>query len=817
MFFFSQLEGICGGRIVSRGPDREVRHIVTDSRRAILRNDALFFAIRGVHHDGHAFIAELYERGIRQFVVEREVELPQNHRDPCNMLLVGDSIAALQALAAAHRLNFDLGVVAVTGSNGKTIVKEWLSTLLAAHYRVAKTPKSYNSQIGVPLSVWQLESWHQLAIFEAGISVAGEMDRLAAVIRPQTGIFTNLGPAHDEGFGSRAEKLREKWKLFASCERVIYCADQPYISDALGGPPPNGFTWGRHETADLRIAALDTKGQSATVQLLRAGTPHFFTIPFSDHASVENALHCIAFCLLRGLPDEAIQAGLQALSPVSMRLSLLHGLNDCYLVDDSYSNDLAGLVIALDFLQQQPRERRTAVLSDIRQSGLEDALLYREVNAVLKSKGVYRLYGIGSGISRQPGAFDMEAHFYADTEAFLSACDPACFHNEAILIKGARAFGFERIVRKMMQRIHGTVLEIDLDALVHNLNYYRARLRPGVRIMAMVKALAYGSGSNEVAALLQYHKVDYLAVAYAEEGVELRRNGISLPVMVMNPAPDSFEKMADFGLEAEIYSLGQFREYIDFVRSRGREGRIHLKIDTGMHRLGFMEEDLSRLLALLQENPGIRVMSLYTHLAGADEEIHTGFTRDQVARFEAVSARVADACRQAPLRHVLNSAGIVRFPEYQFDMVRIGVGLYGFESSRSQPEALRPVSTLKTVISQLRHLRAGDTVGYGRRGLLHRDSVIATIAIGYADGFFRAFGNGVARVMVNGQPAPVVGSVCMDMTMIDVTGIPAAEGDEVVIFGQNPRVEELAAAIGTIPYELLTNISERVKRVFFRE
>lgn len=817
MFLFSQLKAISGGEVIAQYADSEIRHIVTDSRKPILSEDAIFFAIRGPNHDGHAFIGNLFSRGLRQFVVESAETLSTRVIQNSNILRVPDSIRALQALATAHRMRFDHEIVAVTGSNGKTIVKEWLSTILAPHFRLAKTPKSYNSQIGVPLSVWQLEPWHQIGIFEAGISKPGEMKHLESIIRPRIGIFTNLGPAHDEGFGSRAEKLAEKWKLFERCEKVIYCCDQTYIETMPERLHNRGFSWGRSPGADISIRAQECRDQHTHLQLEYAGRHFFFTIPFADPASAENALHCIALCLFLEIDEENIQRGLNGLAPVSMRLALLKGINDCYIIDDSYSNDLAGLTTALDFQHQQAKSRKTVILSDIAQSGMNDPELYRKVNGILVNYGVDRLIGIGPGISGQKRQFKMKSLFYADTGSFLSAFEPSAFEKETVLIKGARAFGFERAVRKLMQRIHGTVLEIDLDALTHNLNFYRSRLKPGVRIMAMVKALAYGSGSNEVASLLEYHKVDYLAVAYAEEGIELRRNGIGLPIMVMNPSPESFEKIAEYGLEPEIYGPAQLREYLDFAGSRRQDAGIHIKIDTGMHRLGFTEEDIDALLALLGKNPNIRVLSVYTHLAGADEAKHNDFTRLQVKRFEAMSARISASCDTPPLRHVLNSAGIVRFPEYQYEMVRLGVGLYGFESSRSQPAALRPVSTLKTVVSQVRRVPAGETVGYGRRGFLQRDSSIATIALGYADGYFRAFGNGVGQVCIKDQLAPVVGNVCMDMTMIDVTGIPVEEGDEVVVFGEKPRVEDLAEAIGTIPYELLTNISERVKRVFFKE
>jgi alanine racemase len=825
MLFFEQLAHITGGRVVQFVADHPIHHLLTDSRKLVTPESALFFAISGERHDGHQYIPELYARGVRQFIFR--TESPQHLAEwqtlfpEANLLEVQDPVLALQQVAAHHRSKYTLPVVGITGSNGKTIVKEWLSQLVSPDEVVVKSPKSYNSQIGVPLSVWQLQNQHTVGIFEAGISLPGEMARLKTVIQPTLGIFTNIGSAHDEGFTSRAQKITEKLLLFSKVARLIISSDQPEVLEAAKKARLKTFTWGRHGTPDLLLVDTWNLGHATQLELEHKKKRLSLLVPFTDEASIENCLHCIAFLLYRKMPVDVLQQRLRKLAPVGMRLELKEALHDCYLIDDSYNNDLAGLTIALDFLQQQQqRPQRILILSDLLESGLEEGALYNQVAELIAGKHVSRLIGIGPVLTRNAPRFKLPTEFYPSTEQFIRQFDLTSLRSATVLVKGARVFRFEKIVQLLQQRVHGTVLEVNLDALVHNLNYYRSKLRPTTKVMVMVKAFAYGSGSFEVANLLQYHRVDYLAVAYTDEGVALRQNGITLPVMVMNPSAQTFTKLIQHRLEPEVFSLSQLRELLDFL-AVNHPGHapvpIHLKLDTGMHRLGLEPSELDEACRLLAAHEQVRVATVFTHLAGADEALHNDFSLGQMTKFRQMANRLEIELGYSPMRHVLNSAGIIRFPEQQYDMVRLGIGLYGIESSGTNQQALQAVGTLRTTISQVKHVRKGETVGYSRKGVAEHDSQIATIAIGYADGYDRRFSQGIGEVLVHGQRAPVIGNVCMDMTMIDISGIDAKAGDPVVVFGPDLSLSELAGKIGTIAYELLTNVSSRVKRVFYSE
>ena len=867
---FSQLPALLGGTLLQApAPDAALVTLLLDSRRVGLTEGAVFFALRGPRHDGHQHLAALYAKGIRLFVVSH----PPASLAPfggAGFVLVRDTLAALQALAAQHRADFAGPVWAVTGSNGKTIVKEWLAQLLAPDEAICRSPKSYNSQVGVPLSVWELvPGRHTLGVFEAGISERGEMARLASIIRPTHGIFTTLGTAHDAGFAGEADKLGEKLRLFAQpgFELLVYCADQPPVHAAVQAQGLPALAWTRHEVpgAVLRFRLKPTTTGTTTVRVRlgeAAAAAHFpaeqpalraatrFTLPFADEPSVENALHCLAVLLWRQLdPAKAlapaeIQRRLLRLHPVAMRLEMKAGRHGCYLLDDTYNNDLAGLSLALDALSRQARPGgRTLILSDVLESGLSGAELYARVAALVQAHGVTRLIGVGDTLSYELGVQSQQwkndaqsrqlrtqnpellTQFYPSTEALLAELRPADFQNETILIKGARRFGFERVVAALQQPQHGTVLEVNLDALTHNLQYYRQLLLPRTRLMVMVKAFAYGSGSYEVASLLEFQRADYLAVAYADEGQQLRDNGISLPIMVLNPGPDSFSQLRRYRLEPEIYSLERLHDYLQATREATADGAgplppLHLKLDTGMRRLGFAEEELPALLALLASHrAALPVAGIMTHLAAADDPSHDDFTQQQLNTFRRMAAAIEKVLGYPALKHALNSAGIRRFPEAQLDMVRLGVGLYGVEAGAEDAANLLPVSTLKTTISQIKTLPAGTTVGYGRRGgATAHERRVATLAIGYADGYDRRFSNGAGVVLLHGRRAPVVGSVCMDMVMVDVTEVPEARpGDVAVVFGDVLSTRELAQRINTIPYELLTNVSERVKRVFVSE
>ena len=779
---FTEIAQITEGEILeSLDPNDKILTLITDSRKPFVPKGALFFAIPGVRHDGHHYVHELFKKGARNFVVTDKVCLPG-----ANVLKVDNVIKALQVIARKHRENYTLPVVGITGSNGKTIVKEWLSSCLAPHEKIVKSPHSFNSQVGVPLSVWNISPLHSLGIFEAGISTTGEMGLLAEIIQPTIGIFTNLGTAHDEGFSSLEEKFNEKAKLFANVDRVIHKEGHPFIQFG-----EKSFMWGTSHVADVQIKNVQSSSGRRTLTLEYQSTVFSLTLPFDDDVSVENAMHCITFMLFNENQIEDIQQSVQGLRPISMRLALKKTVNNSYLIDDTYNNDLVGLQQAIAFLSlQNQRDRKVVILSDILQTGLEQAILYKKIADMIETASVDYFIGVGESISSWKSLFKPTSSFFTSTSAFLNSLDKLDLSNALLLVKGSRSFSFEKVVQALEEKVHGTVLEINLDALTNNLNFYRSKIRGEARIMVMVKAFAYGSGSFEVANLLQFHRVDYLGVAYADEGVQLRKNGIYLPIMVMNANEESFESLTKYDLEPVIYDLLLLQKYLDYVGDNS--SKIHLELDTGMKRLGFGSEELPTLIQALQANRHIVVQSIFSHLAAADEEEHLQFSKEQASVFQKLSQNLMDALNATPLLHLVNSPGILRYPEYHFDMVRLGIGLYGLEANNREQEGLQSISILKTVISQIREVNAGESIGYGRRGRAKKKMRIATIAIGYADGFNRSFSNGVGEVWVRGKRASVVGNVCMDMTMIDITDSSARVGDEVEIFGEHITISELA-------------------------
>ena len=803
-----------GGEIVK---DYMIGTLLTDSRRISNPAEGLFFALSG-RRNGHEFIAEAYAAGVRNFVVKQgpELMLPE-----ANFLLVANVLVALQALAAHHRSQFNLEVIGITGSNGKTIVKEWLYQLMAADKNIVRNPKSYNSQIGVPLSVWQINGKNNLGIFEAGISTVDEMEKLEAIIKPDIGVLTHIGPAHDEGFESRRQKVLEKLKLFKNCRLLVHNYDQ-LIDFKNNIPVKNRFSWStKFKQADLYIFSETIIAHNYYRRAIYKGKEIECLVPFTDEASVENAALCWATLLAMGYsPDEANKR-IEHLSPVSMRLELKTGINDCSVIDDSYNSDIQSLEIALNFLNQQNQhQKRTLILSDIFQSGLQPDVLYAQLAAMITLKKVNKFIGVGEALLAHQDNFDVaEKHFFPDTPALLKHLRSLNFKEETILIKGSRSFEFERISRELVQKAHETVMEINLNALLGNLNFYRSKLKPGVKIMAMVKAFSYGSGTFEVANMLQYNKVDYLAVAYIDEGVALRQTGINLPIMVLNPEVSAFDKLTEYNLEPVIYSFGLFDDYIKYARERNvLNYPIHLKIDTGLHRLGFEGFEIETLCDLLEMNRYVQVKSIFSHLAASDAPKHDDFTRSQINKFEKAFRDLEAAIGYPVIKHICNTSGIIRWPNAQYDMVRLGIGLYGIDAAiPASDTSLQPIASLKTSVSQVKKIPAGETISYSRSGSLLKNGKIATVRIGYADGYLRAFGNGVGKMLVNGAPAPTVGNITMDMCMLDVSGIAVNEGDEVIVFNHELRIEELAAQIGTIPYEILTNISQRVKRVYFYE
>ena len=809
MISFSQLPEITGGRYIQFYQDSVIEHLIIDSRKASAQAGSVFFAIKGIRHDGHDYIADIYRLGTRQFVVEEPVSKLTDFPE-ANFLLVASAVNALQDIAAYHRNSFSIPVIGVTGSNGKTIVKEWLFQMMSKDQTVVKNPGSFNSQVGVPLSVWQMQSHHQLGIFEAGISSPGEMERLERVIQPSIGVFTNIGSAHDEGFSGRDEKIEEKLKLFKKTQVVIYRADQTAVKTIVEKLGLNTFSWGKKEGADVSATA---EGDRCNV--IHGAQSYTFRMPFTDAASFENCMHCIAVMLYLQLGSKRIQQAINTLRAVPMRMEMKECINQSYLIDDTYNNDLGGLELSLQFLaHQNQKKKKRLILSDILESGLPEGKLVQQICILLEKYSIQTIIGIGPVLTKNQKMLPA-GQFFFSTEDFLNNFNTDSISEEIVLIKGARKFAFETIVKKLQRKVHGTVMEVDLGALVHNLNYFRSKLKPETKIMVMVKAFAYGSGSPEVANVLQYHRVDYLGVAYVDEGVELRKNNIRLPIMVMNPSEESFDPLVAFNLEPEIYNFRILRSLLKYLK--GRPCQIHLKLDTGMRRLGFEESDLAELIETLQQNPNLQVASVFSHLAAADESGQDDFSKAQVDKFLQCATMITTGIGYKPLYHILNSSGILRFPTAQLDMVRLGIGLYGVDPTHNDSIDLRPVATLKTVISQIKKVKKGESIGYGRKGVAENDMNLATIAIGYADGFSRRLSGGVGEVAIAGRLARIVGNVCMDMTMVDITEIEAKEGDEVIIFGASVPIQEIASRIQTIPYEILTNVSERVKRVFISD
>ena len=828
-YFIDNIASIIKGNWLVQHDNALIEQLLIDSRKLIFPQTSLFFALKGPRRDGHTFITHLYEKGVRNFVVSDAMDITA--LAGANILQVSDPLQALQNLVAWHRKQFNLPVIGITGSNGKTIVKEWLNQLLEEQYTIIRSPKSYNSQIGVPLSVWPLNEQHELAIFEAGISQPGEMEQLQKIIQPTIGIFTNVGEAHSEGFVNVRQKVNEKLQLFKQVQTLIYCQDDPEINSGVAGlwqQMSNSnrfeiFSWSMMSDATLQIRGVAKEGAKTTITAGYQQEEISIVIPFTDNASVENAIHCWCVLLHLQIPQAVIAQKMQELGPVAMRLELKKGINNCSIINDSYSADLSSFTIALDFLsQQQQHTRRTVILSDILQSGRSEKDLYAEVARLLQQRQVNRLIGIGARISHHQSIFQAagipELSFYSSIDAFIKEMNHIPFKEETILLKGARIFELEQVDRLLQQKVHQTVLEIDLTAVAHNLKQFQQLLQPATRLMAMVKAFSYGSGSYEIANALQFHRVDYLAVAYADEGVELRKAGINLPIMVMNPDESTFDVLVQYSLEPDLYSPGILALFEEFVKKQGiQQFPVHLELETGMNRLGFAIRELPVLINALR-TPFFKVQSVFTHLASSEDPQHDSYTDQQGALFMQMVEQLQAAVAYPFIRHVVNTAGIIRHPQWHLDMVRLGIGLYGGDSSGEGGLDLREVSTLKSTIAQIKELKEGETVSYGRKGVVTRDARIATVRIGYADGYPRCLGNGAGKMMVNGHLAPVIGTVCMDMTMIDITNIShVQEGDDVIIFGSTLPVKQVAHWAQTIPYELLAGISQRVKRVYFEE
>ena len=801
--------------------DAQIGWLLTDSRSLCFPEETLFFALKTQRNDGHRYIEDLYRRGVRNFVVENNSSFltPHSSFQDANILVVPSPLAALQRLAERHRDEFDIPIIGITGSNGKTMVKEWLYQLLSPQMNVTRSPKSYNSQIGVPLSVWLLNEQTEVGIFEAGISEMGEMEALRDIIQPTIGVLTCIGSAHQENFRSLEEKCMEKLTLFQDAKVIIYNADDDLVSRCIrrSGFKGKKIGWRKEEMSNT--LCLD-KNEEIRNKL-------------SDEASIHCAMTAAAIAMYLGIDATAVAERLARLEPVAMRLEVKEGVRGCTLINDSYNSDINSLDIALDFMarRQQPTassQQKTLILSDIYQSGMDDTELYAEVNTLCLKRGINKLIGIGPRISIQKSTFTVgEKFFFATTDTFLQSNTFRELHDEIILIKGSRVFGFDRITEQLEQKVHETILEVNLGSVVNNLNYYRSKLKPETKLVCMVKADAYGAGAVEVAKTLQDHRVDYLAVAVADEGVTLRRNGITQNIMIMNPEMTAFKTMFDYELEPEVYSFRLMDALIHAAEQQGITGwPVHIKLDTGMHRLGFNISDdsespeITELIRRLKSQNAIIPRSVFSHFVGSDSDDFDRFSAMQFERFDKASRQLQAAFSHKILRHMDNSAAIEHFPERQMDMCRLGIGLYGYDprgNCSNGTANLLPVSTLKTTILQLRNVPKEETVGYSRRGVLTRDSVIAAIPIGYADGLNRHLGRGACYCLVNGQKAPYVGNICMDVAMIDVTDIPCKEGDMVEIFGEHLPATVLSDVLDTIPYEILTSVSSRVKKVYFTD
>ncbi len=824
-YHLSEIAKITNGRLYAATDDTLlIKNLIYDSRKLVFPENTLFLALVGDRNNGHKYLQELYKKGVRFFLVQQRPNLKKMPQ--AGFVVVDDTLEALQKIARFHRQRFKIPIIGITGSNGKTIVKEWLFQVLNTKFQITRSPKSYNSQLGVPLSVLRLKKEDTLGIFEAGISQKREMGKLAKIISPEIGIFTNIGDAHNAGFTSITQKIKEKLRLFKDSKTLVYRSDDARL-DKLIKRYFKGETlnWATDANAKWKvISTLRTTKNTTKISAIYKGKKRQITIPFTAPAAIENAIHCWVTATFLKIPILKIKTTLKTLEPVAMRLELIAGLNNCLLINDSYNADLSSLKAALNFMTQQGDDRpRTLILSDILESGKTANQLYKKLADLLQTHKVKRVIAIGKHISalKKHVPKNIKSSYYSTTEKFISQLKSDNFQSEVILIKGARIFHFEKLVARLRQKHHQTVLEINLSSLQHNLHFYTQQLKPTTKVMVMVKAAAYGIGSVEIGRLLAARSVDYLAVAYTDEGVALRKAGIQLPILVLNPEEASLEALVQHQLEAEIYSIPQLKRLIELTNLAmlpAGSFPIHLNLDTGMSRLGLVSADFAAFFKLLTNYPALKLASIFTHLAASDEPRHDRFTHQQIATFQVSYANICQKIGSQPTRHVLNTAGITRFSQYQMEMVRLGIGLYGYDAATPSGIHLETVHTLKASISHIKLIKKGTSIGYGRKGRAQRDSLIATVTIGYADGLLRKAGNGRFSGLLHGIRVPTIGNICMDMCMMDITAVPQASiGDEIIIFGPDLPVTELADSLETIPYEIFTGISERVKRIYFQE
>ena len=813
-YTIEQLANFCNAQFIGISSDEVIHQILIESRKAKYFSHHLFIAIKGIRNDGHQFIDELYKKGFRNFLIS-DAEFETSNYPLANFLLVNDSLMAFQKIAQGHRLQFEIPIIGITGSNGKTIVKEWLSICLQNQYKVCKSPKSYNSQVGVPLSVLGLNSGAEMAIFEAGISQKGEMDKLQNIIQPSIGVFTNIGQAHSENFNSLEEKIKEKIKLFSSVEKLIYCKDQIEIHMLVSQEiKAELVAWSKQDSsAVIYVKSIKPAAEKTILTLIHKEVEKQFSIPFADEASIENCLQVICTLASLNIGDSEIQKGLNQLQSLAMRLELKEAKGNSLLINDAYSSDIDSLKIALDFLHQQSgNAKKVAILSDLDETGIPKAELFPKLMSLLDSYEVEQIIGIGKNFTDFQVLFS-NCTCFKSTDEFIEHSQDFDFSNSAILLKGARRFQFEKIDKILEQKVHETVLEVNLNAISDNFHYYKSLLNKETKVMVMVKAFSYGNGSYEIAHHLEYHNADYLAVAYVDEGIALRKKGIRTSIMVLNPDGAQFKQLIDHCLEPEIYSLRQLKALQhELSRSNLSNYPIHLKVDTGMRRLGFESDEIYEVISWIAKHQEIRLASVFSHLASSESMEDKDFTQIQIDEFTSICKEIASTIKTPFLKHILNSSGIINFPEAQFDMVRLGIGLYGIGD-----ENLQNCSSLKSVISQIKEVPAGESVGYNRAYVSDEKIRIAIIPIGYADGLNRALSNGKAQVIINGKTASIIGNICMDMCMVDISIIDAQEGDEVIIWDTQKHILDIADSLNTIAYEVLTNVSQRVKRVFVQE
>jgi len=820
-YSLNKIAEIVVGQLTGKG-NQVIEEALIDSRKKADPAGTLFCAIRGKQHNGHNYIQQLYNSGFCNFLVEYIPEITFSEK--VNFIVVPNVLDALQTWASFHRQKFNIPVVAITGSNGKTIVKEWCYQVLYKDLKVVRNPRSYNSQVGVPLSVLHIQPSHEIGLFEAGISEVGEMPKLENILQPNIGIFTNIGDAHSAGFGNETEKIHEKLKLFTGCQTLIYRREDNLLTDRIerfiDEHKIRGYSWSDNQKAYLNILSKQSVNGVCKISAECDGRQLHITLPFNDESSIENAMHAWLLSIVLKVDQSLVSKAMLGLHPIEMRLNQKAGKNNCSIISDYYNSDYKSIEIALDWADQRhAHKKKTIILSDLEQSSLSDRDLYTNINGLLNTFKYQKLIGIGPRISEFSFLFGIiDQTFYSSTEAFIKSYDFNTFENEAIILKGARSFAFEHIEKLLQQKVHNTVLEVNLNALQNNLNHYKSLIAPTTKIMVMVKAFSYGSGGDEIAHFLQFNKIDYLGVAYADEGVALRNKGIHLPIMVMNSDEDSYDVMLEYNLEPELYNFRSLQLFSQSVKRKAMgTAKAHLEINTGMNRLGFEPNELDQITTFLTDAPDIEIQSIFSHFASAEDKDQDKMSTQQIQRLNTFYDGFVEEMNYAPLKHIANSAGVVRFPQAHFDMIRLGISLYGFQPVEGEQNSIESASTLKSFISQIRIVEAHTGVGYGSLDQSDHKRKIAIIAIGYADGLDRQLSSGVGYFMIDEQEAPIVGNVCMDMTMCDVTDIDCSEGDEVIVFGQKPSIAEIAKKTGTIPYEVLTSVSERVKRVYSEE